>query len=122
MLGAVAALEGPVIQTSNGPIQGTRDIFTGFTTYHGVPFASPPTGNNRWRAPSHPAPWTSTLQTHKAGPQCPQLDFVRGFHIGHEDCLYASVYVPPVCDKGGCPVMQWIYGGAWSLGRYDYSL
>ena len=84
----------PVIQTDDGPIQGTLDVLTGVTTYHAIPFAAAPVGALRWRKPQRPAPWNATVYSKMAGHQCPQLDLVRGLHLGQEDCLYASVYVP----------------------------
>jgi carboxylesterase type B len=48
---------------------------------------------------------------------CPQFDLIKGIHEGKEDCLFLSVYVPEGCSKESpCPVMQWIYGGAWVIG------
>ena len=114
----VLAVNGPVVQTDDGPIQGTHPAGDdSVLTYRGIPFAAPPTGALRWKSPQRPTPWTRPLKTDKVDPECPQLDFVKGLAQGHEDCLYATVYVPKQCTATTpCPVMQWIYGGAWIEG------
>ena len=108
--------KGPVVATDDGPVQGNpaKDRITEF---HGIPFAAPPVGDLRWKEPQRPQPWTAPLETTKTGASCPQFDLVRGLMIGKEDCLFMSVYVPDSCTAAKpCPVMQWIYGGAWILG------
>ena len=110
--------KGPVIKTDDGPVQGAHDLLTGVTTYHAIPFAAAPVAGRRWKKPVRPAPWTEPVFSKQAGHQCPQLDLVKGLHLGQEDCLFTSVYVPKACEAAGakCAVMQWIYGGAWVLG------
>jgi carboxylesterase type B len=109
---------GPIITTDDGPIQGTSK--DQFTTYHGVPFAAEVDGSLRFKRPHRPTPWTAVKQTTEPGPQCPQFDFIKGIHIGKEDCLHLSVYVPEGCTPAEpCPVMQWIFGGAWIIGSNE---
>ena len=118
--------KGPVIQTKFGPVQGRKNG-KGTVTYHGIPFAEPPIGDLRFKSPQDPTPWNKTKEaTLLSSHQCSQLDLIKGVRIGREDCLYLSVYVPETCTKESpCPVLQWIYGGAWILGsnwefgRYD---
>jgi carboxylesterase type B len=117
--------DGPVVMTSDGPVQGIRA--NNVTTYHRIPFAAPPVGPLRWRYPQPPAAWKDPIKSAAGDPRCPQL-LVLPFswaHQGQEDCLYLSAYVPDGCSAAApCPVMQWIYGGAWIEGadaekRYD---
>eukprot|EP00937_MAST-01D_sp_MAST-1D-sp2_P000528 g528.t1 len=117
-VGTAHAIKGPVITTDDGPIQGNRNVLTGVTTYHAIPFAAPPLDALRWKKPARPTAWTKPVYSAVAGHQCPQLDVVKGLHLGQEDCLYMSIYVPKQCETAAapCPVMQWIYGGAWLLG------
>ena len=64
MAGALAgalAGKGPIITTDDGPIQGTYDPLTSVTTYHAIPFASPPLANLRWKKPVRPTPWTKPV-------------------------------------------------------------
>ena len=109
----------PIIHSDDGPVQGSRR-FDGLLTYHGIPFAAPPIGDLRLAFPQRPAPWKSTLQAVDRRPICPQFNFAKGVHMGSEDCLYLSVYVPVGCTEATpCPVMQWIFGGAWIMGDND---
>jgi len=124
-----AAPVAPILHTDDGPIQGKRNTKLAVSEFHGVPFASPPIGELRWRAPERPNRWNKTLQTTKPVSVCPQLDLNKGVHFGAEDCLYLSLYIPDGCTKeNSCPVMQWIHGGAWifgsnyQLGSYDGSI
>ena len=113
-----AAVDGPVVQTDDGPIQGTHPAGDdSVLTYRGIPFAAPPTGALRWKSPQRPTPWKTPIKSEKVDPECPQLDVAKGLGQGREDCLYATVYVPKQCTAAApCPVMQWIYGGAWIEG------
>merc|ERR1711871_214293 len=112
--------DGPVVQTTNGPVQGTKDPNTGFVAFHGVPFAAPPTKDLRWLKPRAPVAWRSPLKATEPAPMCPQFDFIKGIMFGKEDCLYLSVYVPSGCTESSpCPVMRWIYGGAWMIGSNE---
>jgi len=106
---------GPVTPTIYGPVRGLRLGST--TVYHGVPFAEPPLQHLRWKSPQPPQKWTEVKDTVAAGPVCSQMDIIKGQRKGEEDCLYLSVYVPDGCTAANpCPVMQWIYGGAWITG------
>ena len=116
LIGAAAgAIDPPIVHTDDGPIQGySRE---GLQIFEGVPFAAPPTGALRFKPPQRPKPWREVKQTTEPGSKCPQLDIMRGKFQGNESCLFLSVYVPEGCTRESpCPVMQWIYGGAWILG------
>jgi para-nitrobenzyl esterase len=100
------ALAGSVtVVTDDGPIEGKRTA-AGFDTFHGVPFAAPPTKDLRWRQPVRPTPWKTARKTVRHGASCPQFDFIRAEHLGNEDCLFLSVYSPPQCTpETPCPVL-----------------
>ena len=105
----------PTVKTSSGEVKG--HLVEGCRVFRGVPFAEPPVGALRWRAPTPKAPWSGVRDATKAAAQCPQLDILRGEHFGSEDCLYLSVYAPPSCTaESPCATMFWIYGGAWTIG------
>lgn len=94
----------------------------------GIPFAAPPVGPLRWRAPQPVAPWAKPREALTFGPACPQfasplggVDDEEGI-VGDEDCLTLNVFAPPfdaarVPREGKrLPVMVWIHGGGNSLG------
>ncbi len=99
--------------------------------WKGIPFAAPPVGDLRWRAPRMPAAWEGTREMLSAGSECPQLDMQDSTKVkGNEDCLYLDVFAPrfdadaiPQSDDRR-PVMVWIHGGGNSIGSaqvYDAS-
>jgi para-nitrobenzyl esterase len=96
----------------------------------GLPFAAPPTGSLRWRAPQ-PAPrWDGVREALRTGEACPQYaspyaGAERGETgvIGSEDCLVLDVWAPPFAAdavRAGLPVMVWIHGGGNSIGRAGF--
>jgi para-nitrobenzyl esterase len=101
-----------VVQTQFGPIQGAQN--GGVIQFLGVPFASPPVNDLRWKAPEDPTSWGSTLQTTAFAPACPQKLFQQGDTtstlIGDEDCLYLNIWTPQT-GTGNRAVMVFIHGG-----------
>lgn len=102
-----------MIATDAGAIAGTRE--GGALVYKGIPFASPPVGALRWRAPQPPAQWSGVRLADRFSPICMQ----RGAYPVDapvepmsEDCLYLNVWVPAgVNPSDKLPVMVWIHGG-----------
>ncbi len=100
----------------------------GSQAWLGIPFAAPPVGALRWRAPRPPAPWTGLRKALDFAPACPQLPNPLGGPsggkevAGNEDCLYLNVWTPPfdpdAVPRGAdrLPVMLWIHGGGNSIG------
>ncbi len=103
----------------------------GFTTADGahswraIPFAAPPVGDLRWRAPRPSARWDGVRDATRFAERCMQLSnrlnesegIKPGKIIGSEDCLYLDVYAPPDAEGKDLPVMVWIHGGANVWGR-----
>ena len=101
----------------------------GVRVYKGVPYAAPPVGPLRWRAPQPVAAWTGERPPHAFGPSSVQgivwddID-LNGAGMS-EDCLYLNVWTPAAPGTSArLPVMVWIHGGGFVVGsgaepRYD---
>lgn len=108
------------LRTQFGWVQG--DLEGEVYRFLGIPFAKPPVGTLRWKAPESPLAWDDTLFANAYAPACPQqsaqyesarmendeLKIDRGFN-GNEDCLYLNVWSP--MRGGPKPVMVFIHGG-----------
>lgn len=130
VLASTALAQAPApVRTHSGLVQGT--VEDGITVYKGIPFAAPPVGDLRWRAPQAAAAWTGVKTTDKFAPACAQVPIVmRALGIESvptsEDCLYLNVWTPAKSASERLPVMVWIYGGgftsgATAMGTYDGS-
>lgn len=101
-----------IVNTQFGPIQGTQN--GNVIQFLGVPYAKPPVGTLRWKAPENPNNWTNALLTNSFAPECPQKKFQQGgstFTLtGNEDCLYLNVWTPQT-GAGARPVLVFIHGG-----------
>ena len=96
------------VRTEDGLVQGTSE--GGLTVYRGIPFAAPPVGDLRWRAPLPAAKWDGVRQATQFGPMPVQGD------KGSEDCLYLNVWTPAKSESDRLPVMVYIYGGGFAGG------
>jgi para-nitrobenzyl esterase len=107
---------GPTVHVDGGVLRGVAD--GAITSYRGIPYAAPPTGNLRWQPPQPAPAWRGIRDASRFGPSCPQLQ-VQAFNPFlppgpiSEDCLYLNVYAPgrPQQDDAGRPVLVWIHGG-----------
>ena len=115
----IAAAEPAVVETSQGRVQGVEE--DGLTVYRGIPFAAPPTGNRRWRAPQPAESWPGVRLADRFGPICRQPAETPGppgwgGEPQDEDCLRLNIWAPPQRAGERLPVMVWIHGGAYIAG------
>jgi para-nitrobenzyl esterase len=104
---AVAGEFPTVARTKEGKVQG---LLTNNTlSWKGIPFAKPPVGNLRWKAPENPNRWNDVKQTFQFSEMCTQPEG------GSEDCLYLNVWRPDSKEKN-LPVYFWIHGSNGSTG------
>lgn len=115
--------------TTSGTVVGTSAP-NGAHEWMGIPYAEPPVGDLRWKAPASSTAWPDTWLALGASPVCTQIadllsdapEELYGTPIGSEDCLYMNIWAPPFSPggvpKGGdrLPVMVWIHGGGNSVG------
>lgn len=88
--------------------------------YKGIPYAAPPVGTMRWRAPAPAAGWTGVREATRFGADCVhsrhEWEADRNGAPMSEDCLFLNVWAPAKPVKGGAPVMFWIHGGSFTAG------
>jgi len=111
-----------IVATRSGKVEGfERD---GVQVFLGIPYAAPPVGDLRWRAPQPEPSWDGIREATKFGNQSAQTDFPLNLLMGgsqppcSEDSLYLNVWTP-ACDDARRPVMVWIHGGAFIWGAGD---
>jgi para-nitrobenzyl esterase len=115
-------------KTENGIIEGNYNTHTGIQTYFGVPFAKPPVGELRWKAPHPLDNWKGVKETKSFGPR-PMQTMVFGDMKSRsegvsEDCLYLNIWTPTTRNMKNLPVLVYFYGGGNVAGdaseyRYD---
>jgi len=109
------------VKTAQGKVQGKTINDGKVKAYLGLPYAAPPVGDLRWKAPEQPAKWKGVRETTHYGARCMQApvyaDMIFQDSGPSEDCLYLNVFAPAEAKAGSkLPVMFWIHGGGYSGG------
>lgn len=108
---------GPVVSVEQGALRGRAD--RGAQEFLGVPYAAPPVGESRLRAPAEPRRWSGLREADRQAPACLQFSpfGLSDPQAVSEDCLYLDVYRPRGARAGTrLPVILWMHGGAYSQG------
>lgn len=119
-----------VVKSQSGNYLGIEA--TDLYVFKGIPYAEPPVGDLRWRAPRDVEYLDAIIDATEFKNECVQPKdnssiFNRNLSTGDEDCLYLNIYVPKnqnSLNKNKFPVMYWIHGGSniWGAGSdYDFS-
>ncbi len=105
------------IRTTSGPVRGR--ISDGIVSFRGIPYASPPVGALRWRAPQPVKSWTGVRDALEFSAPCAQAALGWNDAIAadsREDCLYLNVWAPVRSSGGPLPVIVFFPGGAYHGG------
>ncbi len=115
-------------EVKNGKVSGLPGNDPRITVYKGIPFAAPPIGENRWRAPQPCENWEGELLAHEFGPISYQDQpavgtdiYCREWHVDpdipmDEDCLYLNIWTPAKKTDERLPVLVWYFGGGFQWG------
>lgn len=112
--------------TAQGDVIGVTQ--QGILSWRGIPYAAPPVGDLRWRAPEPPTDWSGVRDASRYGPGCLQGpasalgdSLIKGIDDTDEDCLTLNVHRPTGTARD-LPVMVWIHGGAFNHGSGSQSI
>jgi para-nitrobenzyl esterase len=95
-------------------VQGRLQASPSGAVFKGIPFAAPPVGDLRWRAPEPVKPWSGVRQAADYSAACMQVvtDWNKSYATtSSEDCLYLNVFTAQWPSTKKLPVMLWLYGG-----------
>ena len=112
------AAGGPIVTTSAGIVEGQNEW--ALRVFKGIPYASPPVGQARWKPPTKMTSWSGVRHTTEFGPACAQPPgrdgsiYSSDFGPSSEDCLTLNVWAPTGASKAA--VFVWIHGGSLVTG------
>ncbi|WP_417320165.1 carboxylesterase/lipase family protein [Emcibacter sp.] len=113
-----AGSDRPVVMTGQGKVAGYKE--DGLDIFKGIPYALPPVGERRWKAPEAPVAWKGLREATEFGAPCvqpplpPTSLYYDPFEKESEDCLTLNIWAPEGIKDA--PVMVWIHGGSLRIG------
>lgn len=129
---ATSYAQNPVLSIANGKIEGLTSADKSTQIFKGIPFAAPPTGNLRWKAPQPVKNWNGTKECKVFSPSpmqnkpqpfyCWSEEFIAQPEPLSEDCLYLNVWTTAKSKNEKQPVFLWIYGGGLSSGSANCAI
>lgn len=118
------------VTVENGTLRGIPCGWPSSTVFYGIPYAAPPVGELRWKAPRPAADWEGIRDCARGSARCYQLGVGKGSFYEKEfypyeeemseDCLYLNVWTPAQSKEEKLPVLFWVHGGAFMTG-YGHS-
>jgi para-nitrobenzyl esterase len=109
-----ASAQDVIVKTTKGYIKGAQENKA--IVFKGVPYAQPPVGGLRFKAPQPHQEWKDTLSCLKFGSEASQYDDGKAVAKGSEDCLFLNLYTPAITPKSKLPVVVWVHGGSLTNG------
>ena len=123
------SFSGIVVATEEGRVDGsvhTNRWGEVFFAFRNIPFAEPPIGVLRFKAPIPKRPWKEILDSSHFGPMCMQDDFWKGTIALSEDCLHLNVYTKYLPEREKAykelrPTIVFLHGSGFEAGSaLDY--
>ncbi|XP_073820616.1 esterase B1-like [Musca autumnalis] len=116
----LATNETQIVDTEYGKIKGVKRMTVyddSYYSFESIPYAKPPIGELRFKAPQRPVPWQGVRDCCGAPNRSVQTDFISGKSTGSEDCLYLNVFSNSLRPEKKHPVMVFIHGGGFIIGE-----